>query len=400
MSTSSATTTPPTQASWLRENVRQNSWISPRARGGIASPPHAAADPDARVHQPVGDVGQEVGNEREGGHDDQVPHDHRVVAGEDRLHHQLAHSRNGEDPFDDDAAPDQPRQRQAQDRHHREERVPERVLADHDLLRKPLGARRLDVLLPDHFEHALPHVAREPREPAERGHRDRQDQVGPEVPLLLPEGQGLPVEVAEAGDGQPAELDTEQDLQQDGEPEVRGGEAHEDGHGGDLVEDRVLAGRREDPDRHRQRQNDQHLDDVQEEGDGQALADLLEDRLAVGGGGAAKVEHGDPLQPVPVLDVERLVQAEFRLERLDDLGIYLAEVRVDKEIKRPARGELDHEKRDEGDTDQEREGQREPSERVEEHLAGGVPLPLFRDVPLDEVEDDPVRRRLAPRHAP
>ena len=57
-----------------------------------------------------------------------------------------------------------------EDGDHRQQRVAQRVLADDHLLGQTLGPRRLDVVLPDHLEHALPHVAREPGEPAEGGH--------------------------------------------------------------------------------------------------------------------------------------------------------------------------------------------------------------------------------------
>src|SRR3970040_3142513 len=88
ITTSMPTTTAPQQASWLRENVRQNWRISPRrprAAGRILAPPPPPGEADARVHEPVGEVGEEVGQERQRRDDDEVAHDDGVVGGEARL---------------------------------------------------------------------------------------------------------------------------------------------------------------------------------------------------------------------------------------------------------------------------------------------------------------------------
>src|SRR5262245_51577545 len=97
------TTTPPASASWLRRRACQNDLTrSP------ATPPRG--DADSRIDQAVGEVSDEIGPQGEQRHDDQIAHDHRVIALEDRLDHQLAHAGNGEDRLDDDAAADEPGQ--------------------------------------------------------------------------------------------------------------------------------------------------------------------------------------------------------------------------------------------------------------------------------------------------
>src|SRR5262247_2599424 len=103
-STATKTTTPPpASASWLRRSARQNDLTrSPSA------PPRS--DADSRIDQAVGEIGDEVGPQGEQRHDDQVAHDHRVVALVNRLDHQLAHAGNGEDRLDDDATADEPGQ--------------------------------------------------------------------------------------------------------------------------------------------------------------------------------------------------------------------------------------------------------------------------------------------------
>src|SRR3989442_1264084 len=79
-----ATTAAPTHASWLREKVRQNWRTSPRragAAGRILAPP-PPREADARVHEAVGDVRDEVRQKCQRRDDDEIAHDHGVVAGE------------------------------------------------------------------------------------------------------------------------------------------------------------------------------------------------------------------------------------------------------------------------------------------------------------------------------
>src|SRR5437879_11751071 len=117
------TTTPPNSASWLRLNARQNALTRSPARpaGGHAY---------SRSDQAVREIGEQVRDQRERRHDDEVAHDYRVVALEHRLDHELAHARDGEDRLDDHAAADETRERESQHRHDRQQRVAERVLAD------------------------------------------------------------------------------------------------------------------------------------------------------------------------------------------------------------------------------------------------------------------------------
>src|SRR5206468_5822396 len=88
--TRTTTTIPPISASRFRRNARQK----PLTRSP-ATPARGHANP--WVDQAVGEVGDQVGDQGERRHDDEVAHDHRVVALEDRLDHELSHAGNGED---------------------------------------------------------------------------------------------------------------------------------------------------------------------------------------------------------------------------------------------------------------------------------------------------------------
>src|SRR6266404_1995914 len=352
------TTTAPPHASWLREKVRQKRRSSPRrerAGPGTSAPPTPGREADAWIHHPVREIGEEVGEKRQARHDDEIAHDDGVVAREHRLDHELPHARDGEDALDDDAAADETGQGEPEDGDHGQERVAKGVLADDHGLGQSLGAGGLDIVLTDHLEHALAHVARESRETAEGSHGHGQEEMAHEVPLLAPEGHVLVVERPEPGNRQPIEVDPEEDHQEQGQPEVGRGEADEDEDRRDLVEERVLPRGRGDPDGNGQGEDDQELQDVQEERDGQALADLREDGPRVGLEGAAEVQANDPAQPPPVLDVKGLVETELLVELLNELGV-LPRFLAAKVVEGPARGQLDDEEGYEGDPDEERDG--------------------------------------------
>ena len=104
-----ATTTPPHDGEPVAAKRRARTGASPRAPSRGHQRRRRAAQADARIHEAVGDVGEEVGEQRERRDDDQVAHHHRVVAREDGLHHELAHAGDGEDRLDDHAAADQAR---------------------------------------------------------------------------------------------------------------------------------------------------------------------------------------------------------------------------------------------------------------------------------------------------
>src|SRR2546425_3191707 len=79
------TTTPPASASRFRRNARQK----PLTRSPA---PPARGHSDPRIDHTVGEVGDQVGAQGERGHDDEVAHDHRIVALEHRLHRSEEHT--------------------------------------------------------------------------------------------------------------------------------------------------------------------------------------------------------------------------------------------------------------------------------------------------------------------
>ena len=165
-----------------------------------------------------------------------------------------------------------------------------------------------------------------------------------------------------------------------------------------LSNSRILAGGRQHADGHREGDDDDQLDDVQEQRDGQPLADLGQHGPAVGLERLAEVQAHDPAEPVPVLHVQRLVEAVELADLLDDLlGELPAQILLAARHRLAGR-QVDHDERDEGDAEQQRDGEQQPAEREEEHLAGRVPLDLLRHVPLNEVVEDPGRAP-APRPA-
>ena len=98
-------------------------------------------------------------DERHGLHD-------REVALEDRVDHQLADARQGEDLLDDERAADEVGDVDAEHRDGRDDRVPQRVPDEHAALGEPLRARGRDVVRLEHLEQARAQAADQDRRDA------------------------------------------------------------------------------------------------------------------------------------------------------------------------------------------------------------------------------------------
>src|SRR3972149_5938078 len=208
-------------------------------------------------------------------------------------------------------------------------------------------------------------------EPGERGaleqaeHGDRHERLLDAVPRPL-EARG--VEVGAVDEGQPVELDAE-DQDEDEPREERGqGEADEGERRGDLVEERVGAERGEDADRQRDQDAEElrraedperRAEAVQEEGVDVDPADEREAPVAP--------QHRD--EPARVADEHRVVQAELLAQPLGDLG---GHVRVGRQLlEGVARREGQHAEEDEADPGQDGDRDQEAAQEVPGHGARG-----------------------------
>src|SRR5690606_24951644 len=77
------------------------------AASAVAADASVTAITNPRVEHGVHDIDDEVREDRDGGEDEHARLDHRDVAGERALQHELSHARHGEDLLDDDGAADQ-----------------------------------------------------------------------------------------------------------------------------------------------------------------------------------------------------------------------------------------------------------------------------------------------------
>ena len=110
-----------------------------------------------------------------------------------------------------------------------------------DALGEALGARGGHVVEADHVEHGRAHVARPARALEQAEHAHRHDRLPELLPLPAPAGRG---DVGAIDEGQPVELDAEQQDQQQAGEERRQREADEGQRAGDLVEPRIGPRRR------------------------------------------------------------------------------------------------------------------------------------------------------------
>ena len=118
---------------------------------------------------------------------------------------------------------------------------------------------------------------------------------------------------------------------------------------------------------HRHHHDDGELDDVQEEGDGQALGDLVQNRPAIRGERAAEVQSRHAGEPVPVLNGQRPVQAELLAQELAHLGRALGGGVARLQICRLAGRQMNDEKGHERDADEEGQREERAAQGVGEH---------------------------------
>jgi hypothetical protein len=142
---------------------------------------------DARIDERERDIGEQEADERQEGARGEEREDDRIVARQHRLVAELSDSGDRENPLDDHRAADQAGQDSRENRHHRDQRVSQHVLAYHRALRNSFGARRANEVLARVLEHGGAHVARELCVAAERGQKERHREVVGDVTRSLPQ---------------------------------------------------------------------------------------------------------------------------------------------------------------------------------------------------------------------
>ena len=272
---------------------------------------------DARVEPAIEQVRDQVEEDDEAGEDEGDGHDHGRVVGEHRVDEQRADARDAEDLLGHDGAAEHGRHLQRDERHDRDQRVAGDVPARHRAVGQALGAGRRHVVEPRHVEHGRAHVAGVGGGLEEAEHADRHDRL-PDMPPE-PAPARSPGTSRLVDEGQPVELQREDQDEQEAGEEGRQREAHEGERVRDLVEQRIGPERRVDADRHgdRERQDLRGADDEQRRRD--ALADQVVDVDAAGEGEApVALHHGG--EPAEVAHEDRVVEPELRPQRLAHLG--------------------------------------------------------------------------------
>src|SRR6185295_17196236 len=129
---------------------------APKARASaikrIAAPSLVETDP--RIDEPIEDVDEEIAEDEAHGDQQHDTLHERVVAGEDRVHHQAADAGQREDVLGDDGAADQRAELEPEHGDHRDQGVAQDVTAHHAPLRQALGARRAHVVLGERLQQA------------------------------------------------------------------------------------------------------------------------------------------------------------------------------------------------------------------------------------------------------
>src|SRR5574342_38259 len=214
----------PTIASRWRRNLRHTSAVSDSAGRFAAAAPASntsavvplAIEPlpvrDPRIEPGVGQV-RDQGEENHGdGEDEDDRHDHRRVVGQDGADQERPDARHAEDLLGDDRPGENGWNLQRQERHHRNERVPDHVLDDRHALGQPLGAGGVHEIELDDIEHGRTGEARQGGALEEPEHRDRHDGLPRHFPYPAPARRP---DIGAVDERQPVEVDAEEEYEEE-----------------------------------------------------------------------------------------------------------------------------------------------------------------------------------------
>ena len=156
--------------------------------------------PQARVEQPVHQVGQDVDRRIDDADQEGYRQHDLVVGGEDRLYHVIADPRPVENCLDDDGPGDQRAEQQPDLRYRGDDRIAQHINPDQPTARIADRALVQHEILLQGFEHAGPGKAGDRRQPAERQSDRRQDQMPQRIPERVEAAGEQAVDQQEAGD--------------------------------------------------------------------------------------------------------------------------------------------------------------------------------------------------------
>ena len=186
---------------------------------------------DPRVHPRDEDLGEQVARHDERGAHRRGRHDDGVVPSDHAFHQHSSDARPGEDRFDEHRAREERRQREPEQRHHRDQRVAEHVPHRDARRRESLRSSDRDEGRAGHVEHGAPHVAGGAAD-ADEGQRDEREGEVPEpVGEALPAGQEVGVEARRAEGGEQPQPIGEHHHQHQPEPVAGQGEQCHRHHG-------------------------------------------------------------------------------------------------------------------------------------------------------------------------
>ena len=183
-----------------------------------------------------------------------------------------------------------------------------------DPLAEALCTCRPDEIRPDDVEQRGAHITRPPGDVPDGEDERREHQV-----LELIEQRAVADRVASRR-RQPPQLDREEQLQDEGEPEHGHRDAQERSRRGGEVEEAVLPHRAVDTERDRDHRREDERHRHQLDRRGEPLGDHLAHRTS-GREADSEVAAQHRRQPADVLDRHRLIEAEALPERFDHLRV-------------------------------------------------------------------------------
>src|SRR5207249_4923185 len=323
--------------------------------------PSALREADSGIQVAIQQVHEDVERDEEDRDGEDAALHERVIALHDGREEHAADTGDGEYLFDDDGTAEELTDLNPEERHDDDQPVLEDVAPEDETGPQPLRARGAHVVGAQHVEHrGARHTHRRRRE--REAERDRGEDLELQIAERIVDEIDVPTGVRE-----PAQVEREEDDDQRPEPEARQGQADEAADARSDVDARARADRRQQSERYAEGDRDERGGRGELERRGEALGDLDEDGTS-GADRVPSVTVEERAEPIPVLDEERLVEAEVRTQARELLG---RERRRRAESRRDgvAGDEPDEQEREERDADEGRDRAEQSLREITTHAS-------------------------------
>ncbi len=275
------------------------------------------------IQEDVEHVGQEVEAEHGDGHDEQLPLNERVVAGQNALIEGQAQAGIVEDNLGDEGATDDETKRHGEGGDAGQNGVAGAVVEDHPVAGEPLGLGHGDVILTQQVDHVVAHGDEKAAHLHHGQGADRHDGVGQDALDVLPAPVRRDLRTIGVANRQPFKTYPEQEQGKQGDHNRRNGLHHQSERGEEAVHPAAAIPCGEDADDGADGETQNGGGAYQKQGPADGAAQHVRDLLRIEAHRGAEIPGEDTLHIGKKLGADGAVdKAEGGLERFQCGGFH------------------------------------------------------------------------------